>query len=128
MAAKEDSIYALYRLAQLNYQEFESDRDKWFPWFLKAAELGDPASSFWIGMKVVNAFTIPGYFYHQGIGVPESFEVATAWLKKAAKGGSKEAMHYLSILYLDPSLPVYNIKVGFRYKLVSTHTRKRWIS
>lgn len=37
------------RLGQLNYEKDESNKDKWFPWFLRAAELGDPTSAFWIG-------------------------------------------------------------------------------
>lgn len=86
-----------HRLGQLNYEQFPEDPQKWFHWFYRAAELGDAPSAFWIG-----------YFYHQGVGVPESFDVAMEWLRKACDGGSKEAMHYVAILLLDNSTSMYN--------------------
>ena len=42
-----------------------------------------------------------GAIYERGVGVPKDLAQARTWYERAAKGGSRKAMHNLAVLYAD---------------------------
>lgn len=66
-----------------------------------AAELGDPAEAYLLGMR-----------YGNGDGVPADYKEEQRWLEKAARGGHVGAMQELALLYLTgrPGIPPSHAK------------------
>ena len=59
-------------------------------WVEKAAELGEPAGMFALGL-----------FYFSGKGGPQDYDRARGWFEKAAEKGRPEAMNFLGRIYQD---------------------------
>ncbi|DAZ98608.1 TPA: hypothetical protein N0F65_001027 [Lagenidium giganteum] len=89
---------ALYNLGLLYYEgvddaepPFQADPKASLPFFMKAAEIGDPSAQYFVG-----------HLLHQGseeLGVPANFASARMMLESAANKGHTGAMYYLAQLY-----------------------------